>query len=232
MDIDQADKEEQTNMEGNGEDYGQYGWGGDWNGWNGEVDVDWLGKGGKGYDGKGYWSNFFGGGNKGNNGKDGGGKGNYGGKGGFSGMPFWGKGGKGKGKAMEEKVCYQCGETGHIAFFCPKGKGKGNYPGNKGGGGKGETRECHKCGKAGHLAAQCRVGSVRGVEEPEGEEIGGGGLIEWGDVSQVEWEGKMECEVCWKGQLEELEEEQWNIGDVMAFDGGDAPAWREYQRGI
>ena len=50
MDIDQADKEEQPKEEGSGEDYGQYGWGGDW---NGDVDVDWLGKGGKGYDGKG-----------------------------------------------------------------------------------------------------------------------------------------------------------------------------------
>ena len=81
---------------------------------------------------------------------------------------------KGKGKAMEEKVCYQCGEKGHIAFLCTKGKGKGNlgdgYPGGTGGG-KTETRNCFKCGKVGHLSHQCRVGNVRGVDEPEEETI-------------------------------------------------------------
>jgi len=37
--------------------------------------------------------------------------------------------------------------------------------------------------------------------------------------------------VCWKGQWEELEEEQWNLGDVMEFGGGAAPAWRENIKG-
>jgi len=65
---------------------------------------------------------------------------------------------KGKGKPVEEKVCYQCGEKGHIAYLCTKGKGKGNfmdgYSGGKGGG-KTETSNCFKCCKVGHLSHQC-----------------------------------------------------------------------------
>ncbi len=81
------------------------------------------------------------------------------------------------------------------------------------------------------MAATCRVGSVREVGEPEGEEVGHGGLIEWGDINQVEWEGKIECEVCWKGKWAELEEELWNIGDVMECDDGKGPVWGENIKG-
>ena len=60
MDVDQADKEDSPKEDNGGDEAGYYGWGG---GWNGEADVDWTGKGGKGSYGKGYLGNFFGGGN-------------------------------------------------------------------------------------------------------------------------------------------------------------------------
>ena len=33
--------------------------------------------------------------------------------------------GKSKGKGKEQTICYNCGNSGHIAANCPKGKGKG-----------------------------------------------------------------------------------------------------------
>ena len=35
--------------------------------------------------------------------------------------------GKGKGKGRFEGECYNCGEYGHSARFCPKHKGKGKH---------------------------------------------------------------------------------------------------------
>eukprot|EP00971_Amphidinium_carterae_P100461 1986998-Amphidinium_carterae.1 len=40
----------------------------------------------------------------------------------------WDKGGKSKGKegkGKDKKVCYACGQAGHMQNQCPKGKGKG-----------------------------------------------------------------------------------------------------------
>jgi len=100
------------------------------------------------------------------------------GKGWFS-KGGYGKG-KGKGKAMKGN-CYNCGEQGHPARLCPKGKGggkgKGGYgmgpyqtgkgqggwnpgwsPGGKGKG-KGQIKgNCFGCGKPGHRQADCRSG--------------------------------------------------------------------------
>ena len=110
------------------------------------------------------------------------------------------------------------------------------YSGGKGGG-KTETRNCFKCCKVGHLSHQCRVGNVRGVDEPEEETIGQEGLIEWGDTRQVEWENNvedlkcLECEGNWTGEWEEIEQECWNIGDVMEVDGEEGPDWRENVKG-
>ena len=102
---------------------------------------------------------------------------------------FAGKGYKGKGKGK----CWTCGEAGHRAAECPKGKGKGGGWHNKGGykgdgkNGKGEgktgkgswttttPRACFGCGSMTHLVKDCpnnrvtqQVQEVRGEpEEPE-----------------------------------------------------------------
>ena len=58
-------------------------------------------------------------------------------------MGFKGEGkGGGKGKGEFFGRCYECGQWGHSAKFCPKGKGKGKQGGQKGeqkGGFKGES---------------------------------------------------------------------------------------------
>ena len=59
-----------------------------------------------------------------------------------------GKGkGKAKGEGRFEGECYNCGEYGHSARFCPlssKGKSKGKGPVQR-----------YNCGQLGHIAAQC-----------------------------------------------------------------------------
>ena len=72
------------------------------------------------------------------------GKGKYGGKG--------GKKGKGKGKGSFNGACWECGEHGHSARFCPKGKDKGK-------GVMQDSRDCYKCGQKGHIARDCPQGT-------------------------------------------------------------------------
>eukprot|EP00049_Salpingoeca_infusionum_P017307 m.352505 g.352505 ORF g.352505 m.352505 type:complete len:302 (-) comp16537_c0_seq1:127-1032(-) len=46
----------------------------------------------------------------------------------------------------QERSCYQCGGTGHIANMCPSPPGAKERP---------EGRECHQCNGKGHIKSQC-----------------------------------------------------------------------------
>ena len=215
MDWDTSNVEERygKEKEGSGEQEEWYWWGGeeDWQlgagqeeGGQGES-MDALSKGkGKGK-GKSYGKASYGGGWQGGWYRKGGGKGQgAGGKG-----QGTGKGGKGGGKpTVFFGECYECGEKGHSAKYCPKkaGKGGGSFPFN-----------CHKCGKKGHKAVDCK--GVNSLDELNQEEEKGKGDGTLGDflnlgnytldaISVAEEEGEW-IDGRWiaKWQLEEEEEE-------------------------
>ena len=96
-----------------------------------------------------------------------------------------GKGGKGFGESKAncfQEFCYTCGELGHAARECPKGKGKGKEKvrvgdwdegGDQKGYGKGASawpRVCFQCGSLDHLMKgypSVKVQAVEGAEELE-----------------------------------------------------------------
>lgn len=53
-------------------------------------------------------------------------------------------------RGSDQRKCYTCGETGHIAARCNKAGGGSGEPGKSK-----EERTCYKCGVAGHIARDC-----------------------------------------------------------------------------
>ena len=120
-------------------------------------------------------------------------------------------GGKGVGKGKGEFFgrCYECGQWGHSAKFCPKGKGKGKQGGQKGeqkGGFKGESwgkgyRGFSKGGKSAG-GKDSSWGKGQGPHQPWGAWKGAGKGMYSFSVDQHE--ESLECdllsvEVCSKG---------------------------------
>ena len=71
---------------------------------------------------------------------------------------FWyGKGGK-TGKGGKPGLCFNCGQPGHLASNCLKGKGKGK-----------SVAKCWNCGLPGHRAHECSVPGVNGSGWPKGK---------------------------------------------------------------
>lgn len=77
-----------------------------------------------------------------------------------------GKGKVGQGKGLFYGSCYNCGQQGRSAKYCPKGKGVkgkgkgGNGNGEYGGNRKGEFQGvCYSCGEYGHSARFCPKGA-------------------------------------------------------------------------
>lgn len=54
----------------------------------------------------------------------------------------------------QEKKCYQCGRTGHLANECRRKIETDERPNN-------QRNSCYKCGKVGHVARECKSGNGR-----------------------------------------------------------------------
>ena len=109
----------------------------------------------------------------------------------------FGKGayGKATGKGANAQ-CYVCGETGHLSYDCPKGKGKG-------GKGKGKTLTCWNCGEEGHPHFMCPHGGGKGKGKPWGTGPQWPGKGAWGKATgkgayqiETEWPALGE----WQGE--------------------------------
>lgn len=61
----------------------------------------------------------------------------------------------------QEKKCFQCGKTGHIARECRSGNGQEEEANSY-------SKSCSNCGKRGHLANECRSGHRREQSQVSG----------------------------------------------------------------